>query len=96
MSRIPRQHCVGDRHGDQYGDRLTIPVGTYPFGVAVTPDGSKVYVVNSATTPFGDRHRDQHGDGPRSRSAHPVGIAVTPDGSKVYVANSAFSPTRCR
>jgi YVTN family beta-propeller protein len=58
-------------------------------GVAVTPDGSKVYVANAAsnnvsvidtasntviaTTPVG---------------AAPVGVAVTPDGSKVYVANS--------
>jgi YVTN family beta-propeller protein len=57
-----------------------------PFGVAVTPDGSKVYVTNllsntvsviatatntvSATIAVGD---------------HPEGVAVTPDGSKVYV-----------
>ena len=26
----------------------TIPVGNNPFGVAVTPDGSKVYVANEA------------------------------------------------
>jgi DNA-binding beta-propeller fold protein YncE len=25
----------------------TIPVGSFPFGVAVSPDGSKVYVVNA-------------------------------------------------
>jgi YVTN family beta-propeller protein len=62
----------------------TIPVGDFPFGVAVTPDGSKVYVTNSnsvsviatptntvtATIPVGG-----------------LGVAVTPDGSKVYVAN---------
>jgi DNA-binding beta-propeller fold protein YncE len=38
------------------GDRLravsaTIPVGLEPFGVAVTPDGSKVYVTNSTPNP---------------------------------------------
>src|SRR5215470_12939312 len=27
----------------------TIPVGLIPFGVAVSPDGSKVYVTNSST-----------------------------------------------
>jgi YVTN family beta-propeller protein len=69
----------------------TIPVGSEPGGVAVTPDGSKVYVANSlsntvsaiatatntviATIPVG---------------ANPFGVAVTPDGSKVYVANAGF------
>jgi YVTN family beta-propeller protein len=67
----------------------TIPVGTYPEGVAVTPDGSKVYVTN---------------DGSNSVSViatatntvtttitvgtAPFGVAVTPDGSKVYVTNA--------
>jgi YVTN family beta-propeller protein len=68
----------------------TIPVGSYPWGVAVTPDGSKVYVANNgantvsvidtatnmvtATIPVGD---------------FPFGVAVTPDGSEVYVANNS-------
>jgi len=58
--------------------------------VAVTPDGSKVYVANflsnnvsaiatatntvTATIPVG---------------SEPFGVAVTPDGCKVYVANGA-------
>ncbi len=66
----------------------TIPVGITPLGVAVSPDGSKVYVTNafsntvwvidtatntvSATIPVGFT---------------PVGVAINPDGSKVYVAN---------
>ncbi len=66
----------------------TIPVGAYPFGVSVSPDGSKVYVANmdagtvsvintatntvTATIPVG---------------TDPYGISVSPDGSKVYVAN---------
>jgi YVTN family beta-propeller protein len=64
-----------------------ITVGTFPKGVEVTPDGSKVYVgnqnsdnvsvINTATDmvivtiPLG---------------ATPNGVAVTPDGSKVYVS----------
>ena len=68
----------------------TIPVGSQPGGVAVTPDGSKVYVANflsnnvsviatatntvTATIPAG---------------SEPFGVAVTPDGCKVYVANGA-------
>jgi YVTN family beta-propeller protein len=66
----------------------TVPVGNFPNGIAVTPDGSKAYVANRnsdnvsvintatntvvATVPVGN---------------FPNGIAVTPDGSKVYVAN---------
>jgi YVTN family beta-propeller protein len=66
----------------------TVPVGQFPEGVAVTPDGAKVFVANSnddtvsvinttsnavtATVPVGN---------------NPDGIAVSPDGKKVYVAN---------
>jgi YVTN family beta-propeller protein len=66
----------------------TIPVGASPWGVAVSPDGSRVYVTNqasrtvsvvdtatntvTATIPVGDVS---------------IGLAVTPNGSKVYVAN---------
>ena len=40
----------------------TIPVGISPGGVAVTPDGSKVYVTNFlSNTVSVIRHRDQHG-----------------------------------
>ena len=68
--------------------KATIPVGSEPSGVAVTPDGSRVYVANvtsnsvsviatasntvAATIPVG---------------SFPTGVAVTPDGSTVYVAN---------
>ena len=66
----------------------TIPGFSQAEGVAVTPDGSKVYVTNEGcntvsvidaatstvaeTTPVGNG---------------PVGVAVTPDGRKVYIAN---------
>jgi YVTN family beta-propeller protein len=65
----------------------TIPVGDNPDGVAVTPDGRKVFVTNidsnnvsvidaasdtvTATIPVG---------------INPLGVAVNPDDSKVYVA----------
>ena len=64
----------------------TIPLGTHPQGVSVSPDGTKVYITNNqdntvsvintstnsvtATIPVG---------------FGPYGIAVSPDGSLVYV-----------
>src|SRR5580704_5844937 len=66
----------------------TIPVGSDPFAVGITPDGRHAYVANVssnsvsvvstaantvvATVPVG---------------SGPFGIAVTPDGQHVYVAN---------
>ncbi|WP_143822099.1 beta-propeller fold lactonase family protein [Mucilaginibacter pedocola] len=66
----------------------TIPVGTLPYGITVSPNGTRVYVSNIsdgsmsvinaasnaviATVPVGSR---------------PFGISVSPDGSRVYVAN---------
>ena len=66
----------------------TIPVGSSPFGVSVSPDGKYVYVGNTgsnsisvistatntviATIPVGSQ---------------PFGVLVSTDGSKVYVAN---------
>src|SRR5205809_261187 len=70
----------------------TVPVGTFPNGVAVAPDGAHVYVANvldgtvsvidtgsnavTATVPVG---------------GVPVGVAVTPDGARVYVASFSGS-----
>jgi gliding motility-associated-like protein len=66
----------------------TIPVGSNPVGVSISPDGKRVYVTNeqsntvsvidatnrtvTATIPVG---------------VFPYGLAVSPDGKKVYVAN---------
>lgn len=67
---------------------VAVIVGANPTGVAVSPDGSRVYVANAgsgtlsvisaasntvtATIPVG---------------ANPVGVAASPDGLRVYVAN---------
>jgi YVTN family beta-propeller protein len=69
---------------------LPIPVGSAPYGVAVTSDGSKVYVTGAygvavidtatdavtATIPVETMYCQGPGAG---------GVAVSPDGSKVYV-----------
>jgi YVTN family beta-propeller protein len=67
----------------------TIPVGGQPFGVAVTPDGSKVYVGNNAF--FGGIVQVINPATNGVSANIPVGgllqgVAVTPDGRKVYVA----------
>ena len=67
----------------------TIADGVYPWGLAITPDGSRVYVADTvsnsavvidtasnkvvATVAVGN---------------NPIGAAVTPDGSRAYVANA--------
>ena len=70
-----------------------IPVGADPLGIAITPDGSKVYVGNSGdpyhlgnTVSVVDTATNTVlknitvGNGPQD-------VAITPDGSKVYVTN---------
>jgi YVTN family beta-propeller protein len=71
----------------------TIPVGTFPWGVAVSPDGSKVYVSNLQATAIPSTVSVIDTATNKVIAAIPVGIypegmAVTPDGSKVYVAQN--------
>jgi len=66
-----------------------IPVGSLPWGVAVTPDGSKVYVVNliDGTVSVVSTATDTVIGPPIPVGSAPEGVAVTPDGSKLYVAS---------
>ena len=66
----------------------TVPVGNYPYGVAVNPDGTKVYVTNyySDTVSVVDTTTNTVID-TIPVGEWPLGIAVTPDGTKIYVAN---------
>jgi YVTN family beta-propeller protein len=68
----------------------TIPVGIEPAGVAVSPDGGKVYVTN-----FGFQSKSVSVISAAKNKVTatipvgigPVGVVVSPDGSRVYVAN---------
>ncbi|MDW5551992.1 PKD domain-containing protein [Methanosarcina sp.] len=71
----------------------TVPVGTEPFGAAVSPDGTKVYVTN---TRYGNRGTVSVIDTAINKVTaivdvgykySPCGIAVAPDGKKLYVAD---------
>jgi YVTN family beta-propeller protein len=82
----------------------TVPVGSNPQSVAVTPDGTYAYVVNSAsnTSPF-----CPFGSNPGSVSVvstltntvvatiplgdAPAGVAIAPNGTSAYVTNYADS-----
>jgi YVTN family beta-propeller protein len=75
----------------------TITVGNLPFGVAVTSDGSKVYVPNPAppgrcililcgSVSVIDTATNTVVATIPNVGNLPQGVAVTPDGSKVYVA----------
>ena len=67
-----------------------IAVGSFSEGVAVTPDGSKVYVTNegSGTVSVIATASNTVIGSPIAVGSDPFGVAVTPDGSKVYVANA--------
>ncbi len=66
----------------------TIGVGGYPVGIAVSPNGSMVYVANSSNTiSVIDVATNQVKTSiPVGNS--PYGIAISPDGNTVYVAMS--------
>jgi len=67
----------------------TVNVGKQPYGVAVNPIGTKVYVANIVDSTVSVINTTTNtviatvnvGD-------HPYGVAVNPTGTKVYVANN--------
>jgi YVTN family beta-propeller protein len=76
----------------------TVSVGIQPYGVAVSPDGAKVYVTNLGDYPSYEGTVSVIDTATNTAIAtvpvgiHPFGVAVSPDGSKVYVANSGIYP----
>ena len=66
----------------------TIPVGPYPWGVAVSPDGSRAYVTNrNGGTVSVINTATNTVIATVAVGGNPVGASVTPDGSEVYIAN---------
>ncbi len=66
----------------------TVLVGTGPSGVAVTPDGTSVYVANSDDDNVSVINTKTNTVTNMSVGFVPRGVTVTPDEKKVYVANS--------
>jgi YVTN family beta-propeller protein len=70
-----------------------ISVGTGPYAIAITPDGSKAYVAihgaEAAVTPVNLITRTA--GSPIKVGKEPWAIAITPDGSRAYVTNYGSS-----
>jgi outer membrane autotransporter protein len=67
----------------------TIPVGTVPYGAAVTPDGLHAYVSNHGNNTVSEIDTVTNAIVTIAVGSMPAGIAVTPDGLHAYVANFA-------
>lgn len=67
----------------------TIGVGSLPYDVAITPDGSAAYVVNLSSNNVSviDTASNTVTTTISGVGGEPTGIAITPDGSKAYAAN---------
>lgn len=67
----------------------SIPVGTFPFGLAITPDGSRIYVTNRGSANVSVIETATNTViGTIPVGPDPEAVAVTPDGAHVYVAES--------
>jgi YVTN family beta-propeller protein len=71
----------------------TIPVGSFPSAVAVTPDGKHVYVANRGTgaVPGAVSVIDTSSNAVVATvpvGINPTGVAITPDGTHAYVTNA--------
>jgi len=71
-----------------------VAVGTEPNGVAVSPDGSRIYVANTVsgtvTVLSANRTTSAYGTGAVTIpvGTEPYGVALTPSGRYLYVANA--------
>ena len=72
----------------------TVNVGSYLYGIAITPDGRKVYVSKEYVSNDGNNTVSVIDTSTNSVTAtvpvgsYPYGVAVNPAGTKVYVVNS--------
>jgi YVTN family beta-propeller protein len=66
-----------------------IPVGSLPFGVAVTPDGKTVFSANNCSDTVSTIDVNTRTKHPADITVgtQPIGVAVTPDGKTAFVAN---------
>ncbi|MCZ8517313.1 beta-propeller fold lactonase family protein [Paenibacillus filicis] len=73
---------------------VTLPAGSIPLGIAITPDGSRAYVANggnSTVTVINTGTNTIVATVTLPAGSGPDAIAITPDGSRAYVANGGNS-----
>jgi YVTN family beta-propeller protein len=70
---------------------IGLPIPAAGFGVAVSPDGRKVYVAGDPVSVIDTETNTVTATIPVGPG--PLGVAVTPDGRKVYVAKRGLSGT---
>jgi len=70
------------------GDAIQLTLPTVPGGVAISPDGTRVYVANglAASVSVADVRAQRILTSVRV-GAEPLGVATSPDGAQVYVTN---------
>jgi YVTN family beta-propeller protein len=80
---------VSPAHAAENDVIATVTVGADPYGVAVSPDGTRVYVANGLddTVSVIDTSTNTVTD-TVTVGTNPYGVAVSPDGSRVYVTNN--------
>ncbi len=71
-----------------YCIEATVTVGTNPFGIAVTPDGKKLYVANQDSANVSVIDTNSRKVTATVEAGYlPTGVAITPDGNKALVSN---------
>jgi gliding motility-associated-like protein len=79
---------VSVKRADTYFEDYIIKVGSEPYGIAVSPDNSKVFVTNrTSNTVSVIKTSVYHVITTINVGKHPEGIAVSPDSKKVYVTS---------
>ena len=75
--------------GDSFSVIAAVTVGTNPRGVAVSPNGSRVYVTNLDSNSVSVINTSNNtAVATVAVGANPRGVAVSPNGSRVYVTNA--------
>lgn len=70
----------------------SIKVGSRPHGIAVSPDGERIYVVNSSHESVSVIDaKSQRIQNSIVLGGFPLGVAVSPDGTRVYVGDNSQS-----
>ena len=66
----------------------TVPVGTQPNGVAVTPDGTRAYVANGGGDVWVISTSNNTVLAKVVVGGYPTAVAITPDGTRAYVTRA--------